>query len=171
MAGGLSAEQAKHLATIRRLIKSNDFADVEQGLVLLDALDDPDLIELITDGLSVDEDGRLVIPAGSEIQKRVKKAYRQDVAFWALSRTDQLQALTTLRLYSWSALQSGDALQGCPSLTTLDLSGCDSLQSVSGLKGLKNLTALDLRRCPRLEGISPKRYHGIDTIHALLSRA
>ena len=130
----MNAEQKKHLSKLRKLIGSDDLDWVQQGLELLDALEEPALWAIFAAGLSVDGEGKVVIPEGGEVHATVAEAHRVHVALWMLNRTGRLQEVTRL-----------------------DLSWCKSLQNVDVLKSLPNLTNLDLRGCASLQGIAPER--------------
>ena len=143
----MNAEQKKHLSKLRKLIGSDDLDWVQQGLELLDALEEPERWAVFAAGLSVDGEGKVVIPEDSEVHGTVAEAHRVGVALWALKRTGRLQEVTRL-----------------------DLGGGKSLQNVDVLEGCTNLTSLDLRECTSLQGIAPEYYGGAATIRALFSR-
>ena len=145
-----NAERYLKISRIREFIKSDDFRAMERGRKLLDTLEDPEHWVVFAEGLSVDGKGRLVIPKGCEVHKRVSGIHRDHVALWALNRTGRLQKVTHLDLSWCKSLQNVDGLRGCTNLTNLNLAKCESLQNVDGLKGCTNLTNLNLAECESL---------------------
>ena len=119
----LSTTQRKHLAAIRRLLKSSTWSDVKQGLALLDASDDAEIWEVMSEGISISEDGSLSLAAG-EVKARVKVASRENVALHVARHMGLLSKLTTL-----------------------NLRGSRTLSDLSPLRGLHNLVEIDLRFC------------------------
>ena len=149
----MNAEQQQHLTKIRKLIGSDDPDWVQQGLELLDALEDPALWAVLAAGLSVDGEGNVVIPEDSEVRATVAGAHRVGVALWALNRTGRLQEVTSLDLNGCMSLENVDGLKGCTNLTSLSLRGCESLENVDGLKGCTDLTTLNLSGCKSLQNV------------------
>ena len=173
---GLSGEQRKQMTGIRKLIKSNDWKDVEQGIALLDGADDMALWDLMTEGVAISGDGTLGISEG-EIKKRVKAAHRVSVALLVAQRSGWLRyqknlrvftakqavdfsgfslpdSITSLKLSCWTARDFGP-LKQFSHLTSLDLSGCKSVRDLSFLQGLKNLASLDLSGCYAVSDLGP----------------
>ena len=89
---GLRKEQRKQLAAVRKLIKSTEWADVKHGLGLLEAINDPELWRICAEGVHISSEGKLEIGHG-EIKKRVKAAYRKNVALFAARHTGLLTRL------------------------------------------------------------------------------
>ena len=149
----LIATQRKQLAAIRKLIKSSRWADVKQGLALIESIRDPDLLALLSEGVSVSADGVLSLGEG-ELKSRVKVS-RQENATLHMAKQAGLQSeRTLLNLKVNRTLSDLQPLQGLSNLTHLDLSYCRVLRDLSGLEGLSNLTTLHLRDCPRLSSLS-----------------
>ena len=140
--------QRKQLAAVRKLLRSSEWSDVQQALVLLAAGNDPQLWSIMTEGISISSAGRLEIGPG-EIRKRTKSANRDNAALHMARKSGHLSALSLLDLSGsfdtpnqW--LSDLQPLQGLTNLTTLDLSYCSVLRDLQPLQGLTNLTTLSL---------------------------
>jgi hypothetical protein len=72
------------VAAIRKLLRGVEAAEVRQGLDLANATGDLGFWESLANGLSVSPTGRVDIPAGCDVHKRVRAAHRLDVALVAL---------------------------------------------------------------------------------------
>ena len=97
----LNKEQKKQLAKVRKLLSSSLWADVHQALVILTALNDPQLWALLGKGLSLASSWRSsnYIEVGiGEIKTRVKAEHRYSVALWAAREVGMLDQLTVLDL-------------------------------------------------------------------------
>ena len=157
-----TAVDKQQLAAIWSLLGQHDSASVQQGIALLRVIDDPAIWASLAEGLSVkdqplwsSENGRLAVPAGCAVHKRVKAAHREPVALWALRQTGRLTGLQTLNLSRCKALTDLTPLAGLTSLQTLNLSFCTALTDVTPLAGLTGLQTLDLSWCYALTDVTP----------------
>ena len=100
-------------------------------------------------GISVDAEGRVVIPDGSEVSTRVDLAHREAVALWALRMTGRLTRVRRLRIASADHLEVLDGLLG---LRELDLSGT-WITDLRGVRSLSDLRTLDLTACTELTSL------------------
>ena len=171
--------QRRQMASIRKLLRSAEWSEVQQGLALLQALNAPQLWRVIERGLSISEGGSLKISSG-EVNTRVRAAHRLSVALWVAHRAGWLDELTTLYLYSspmavLSDLRPLSQLQGLVSLTipccraildltplsgltrleVLDLNCCESLPTLVPLSGLRSVISLTLSCIPTIQDLTP----------------
>ena len=78
----LDRAQKRQLTAARKLLKTDDRAQVLQGLQLLVAAADPALWSVLATGLWVDDHGTIQLTPG-EITRRVKKDHQGIVAVYA----------------------------------------------------------------------------------------
>jgi Leucine-rich repeat (LRR) protein len=178
----LSRDQAQNIRQtqnraqkIIRFLTSPDPDDVEQGLTILDTLEDQQLIDTIASHFVFRSDGRITIRSFkipettlgmllsyfAEKSARVKNMMKQietlDLSLDNfITNVDFLRFctnLTDLNLDECRSLQNVDGLQGLTNLTRLNLFYCRSLQNVDGLQGLTNLRYLNLGDCTSLENV------------------
>ncbi len=167
---------AGQLGAIRKLLGAGDVEGVRQGIALLEALGDRETWIMLADGVSVDDSWNVVVASGSEIHRRVKAAFREEVALRALHGAGQSAKVKALDLNArhytdlqvvrgytklerlnakyLSRLTSLDGVQDLAALESLNLSSCDSLRSVDGLRGLDGLRELSLSGCTALADIT-----------------
>ena len=160
---------------IIKLLSSDDSANVEQGLTILDALEDQQLIDTIASHFVLSSDGRITIRSFkipeetfwmilnyfAEKSDRVKNMLAQieslDISNDFITKVDFLRFctnLTSLELLALESLQNVDGLQGLTNLAWLNLGDCELLQNVNGLQGLTNLTTLYLSYCSSLKNVN-----------------
>ena len=180
----LSRDQAQNIRQtqnraqkIIKFLTSTDPDDVEQGLTILDTLEDQQLIDAIASHFTFDSKSNSIttrrgfkIPEETfgmllnyfaEKSDRVKNMLAQIENLVInynnfITNFDFLRFctnLTTLDLRGCKSMENVDALQGLTNLTKLDLSLCKSLENVDGLKGCTNLNWLDLSLCKSLENV------------------
>ena len=160
---------------IIKLLTSPDPDNVNQGLTILDYLEDQQLINKIASHFTFVSKSSLITIQGFEVSNvtfwmilnyfaeksaRVKYMLAQieslNITDDFITNVDFLRFctnLTTLSLSYCSSLENVNGLEGCTNLTDLDLWRCDSLQNVNGLEGLTNLTTLDLSLCESLQNV------------------
>ncbi|MDQ8159194.1 MAG: leucine-rich repeat domain-containing protein [Gemmatimonadota bacterium] len=163
----------QQVAEIRKLLGQADAAAVWQGIALLRALDNPALWAMLAEGASVDAEGEVHTPSGSEIHKWVRATpdeewggtprFRASVAIWALTSSGRLRDTRELLLRGY-AFEGLAGLQGLDALTSLDLSGSASLTDLTGLGNLPALTSLDLSNNDSLTDLT-----GLGNLPALTS--
>ena len=169
------------LADVRKLLGDHDATTVRQGLEILRALEDRDLWEVIARGVEVTAKGRVSVPDGCEVHRRVRSAHRLEVALWALRGAGRLDAREHLDLSS-SGLSTLRALAGLPRLEVLDVSGCNSLDDLDGMADCPALRSLDLSNaritnvdalagCSTLEALNLAGCSSLTDIGALASCA
>ena len=159
---------------IINLLTSDDPDNVNQGLTILDAFEDQQLIDTIashftfdlesnsitTQGFDLPQELGMILNYFAEKSDRVKNMLDQieslDMTDIFITNVDFLRFCTNLNwlnLRYCSKLQNVDALQGLTNLTRLDLGWCGSLQNVDGLKECTNLTSLNLRWCSSMQNV------------------
>ena len=178
----LSRDQAQNIRQtqnraqkIIRFLTSPDPDDVEQGLTILDTLEDQQLIDTIASHFIFRSDGRITIRSfkipettlgmllsyfaekSARVKNIMKQIERLDLSFDNfITNVDFLRFctnLTSLSLSRCESLQNVNGLVGCTNLNWFKLYGCESLQNVDGLQGLMNLTTLHLRECRSLQNV------------------
>jgi len=178
----LSSDQAQNIRQtqnrakkIIRLLTSPDPDNVEQGLTILDSLEDQQLIDTISNHFGLSSKGRIVIlgfkipdetlgmilsyfaEKSARVKNIMKQIERLDLSFDNfITNVDFLRFcvnLTSLDLYNCTSLQNVNGLQGLMNLTKLNLGRCTSLQNIDGLEGCTNLTTLNLWGCKSLQNI------------------
>ena len=171
----LTNAQRKQLTAVRKLIKSADWADVGQGLALLEASRDPALWAVMEEGISINQEVLMI--GDGEIQKRVKAAHRVSVALIVAQQAGWLRYhrslkisvgkgaldlsgfalpsnITSLRLTGWS-VRDFSPLKSLTHLTALSLHGSRSFRDLSFLSALGRLTSLDLSGCYAVHDLRP----------------
>jgi Leucine-rich repeat (LRR) protein len=161
---------------IIKFLSSTDPDNVEQGLTILDALEDQQLTDTIASyfvfdsksnsittrrGFDLPQELGMILNYFAEKSDRVKYMLAQIENLIIASNNfitnvDFLRFctnLTSLSLSRCKSLQNVDGLEGCTNLNWLDLYYCQSLENVDALKGCTNLNWLDLSRCKSLQNI------------------
>ncbi len=141
---GAAPVDRKQLAELRKLLGQSDAAAVWQGIDLLRALDDPALWATLAEGASVDAEGEVHTPSGSEIHKRVRAGLRASVAVWVLSASGRL-AYTRRLLLPGYAFADYTFTKALPRLKVLDLNSSPLITDLAGLQGLAGLRNLPAR--------------------------
>jgi len=178
----LSSDQVQNIRqtqdSAKKIIKfltSTDPDDVEQGLAILDVLEDQQLTDTIasyfvfdsksnsitTRGFYLPQELGMILNYFSEKSVHVKNMLAQIEKLVInysnfITNVDFLRFctnLTNLDLSYCRSLENVDGLKGCTNLWSLNLYYCDSLQNVNVLKGCTNLTRLDLNQCRSLENV------------------
>ena len=147
------AVDRKQLAQIRKLLGQADAAAVWQGIALLRALDNPALWAMLAEGASVDAEGEVHTPSGSEIHKRVRAGFRASVALWALTYSGRLRNTRQLLIRGY-AFADYTFTQALPTLEVLDVKSSPSITDLAGLQGLNALTSLYLAKCGSLTAVT-----------------
>jgi len=159
---------------IINLLTSPDPDNVNQGLTILDALGDQQLIDTIASHFTFDSESSSITTRGFDLPQELGMilnyfAEKSDRVKYMLAQIESLNItdifitnvdflrfctnLTTLDLRYCKSLENVDGLKECTNLTTLDLEGCGSLQNVDGLKECTNLTSLNLRWCSSMQNV------------------
>jgi Leucine-rich repeat (LRR) protein len=160
---------------IIKFLFSPDPDNVEQGLAILDALEDQQLIDTISNHFVFRSDGRIAIRRFKIPDETLEMilnyfAEKSDRFKDMLAQIEKLVInynnfitnvdflrfctnLTNLDLSWCKSLENVDGLEDCTNLTTLRLNDCSLLQNVDGLKGCTNLTTLDLDGCRSLQNV------------------
>ena len=159
---------------IINLLTSPDPDNVNQGLTILDALGDQQLIDTIASHFTFDSESSSITTRGFDLPQELGMilnyfAEKSDRVKYMLAQIESLNItdifitnvdflrfctnLTTLKLSYCRSLQNVEGLEGCTNLTYLKLRYCRSLQNVDGLQGLMNLTTLYLNGCESLQNI------------------
>ena len=156
----LNKEQRKHMASIRKLIKSRDWSDVRQGIALLKSINEPYIWAIMGEGVQISQAGWLELGPG-EITKRVRKEYQRPLTYWAAHYTGKFRPCRYLDLCMLSyggarnvAVEDLSPLAGLEHLTHLQLNGFRSTD-LSPLSGLTGLTRLTLRGFRSLRDLTP----------------
>ena len=154
---------------IIKLLSSTDPDNVNLGLGILDALENPQpgvsqleyqrlkleyqqLINTIASHFTFDSKSSLITIQGFEVS---------NVTFWMIlnyfaeksSRVQYMLAKIESLNIKDKFMTNVDFLKFCTNLTSLELWGCESLQNVDGLKGCTNLTTLNLWECDSLQNV------------------
>jgi len=147
---------------IIKLLSSRDPDYVNQGLAILDDLEDQQpgvpqleyqrLINTIASHFTFDSKSSLITIQGFEVS---------NVTFWMIlnyfaeksSRVQYMLAKIESLNIKDKFMTNVDFLRFCTNLTSLELWGCKWLQNVDGLKGCTNLTNLNLWECDSLQNV------------------
>jgi len=158
---GLKGEQRKQLAAIRKLIKSKEWADVKQGLALLESVKDEDIWAIFAAGIRLSSDGALM-DSSVELRKRMTHAFRINATLSAARHAGLLDSLTHLDLRPpWGggrehgALRDISPLSGLTALTDLNLHREWNVSDFAPLATLKNLTHLNISFCSQVADLRP----------------
>ena len=165
----------KQLAAVRKLIGQDDAKAVQQGLALLEAVNDPAIWTIFADGVHVDKAGMVIIAPGSEVHKRVKASYRVLVALWAIANSGNANeireldvkenldvmvpllkhfgALRELSVRGFGQARLKDLAYG-PQLEDLTFWHCEELTSLTGVEHCPRLTKLHLSGCVALQSLA-----------------
>ncbi|MEL6343021.1 MAG: leucine-rich repeat domain-containing protein [Myxococcota bacterium] len=164
------------------LLLSNPDPDAAaQGCELLQSLDDPVLLQSLSDGCAINGQGLLRINAA--VREHVHPDHHERVVLTLLRATGRLKhvrvfsphsrcqralpvlrgfdGLKTLHLHAWSSLSDLSAIRSLPSLQELNLWSASSLTDLSPLTTLPALRSLYVSRCSRLEDLSPLKGMGL----------
>ena len=127
-------------SSLKKLLGADDYSFVKQGLELIEALDDPDMIAHFAEGISIGDTGK-VLYQQSTIAAWVLFPFQLDVALFLARRTGLLDSLEVLDL-SNSMVQDLSQIKGLTSLTELRIANCHELKDISILETLPNLQNL-----------------------------
>ena len=152
----LDKEQRRQLASVRKLLRAVEWPDVQQGIHLLQALDDPQLWAVMQGGLRITKSHRLLISDG-ELQRRVRIAHRLSVAVWVAHHAGWLRDCTALQLFTSPSTILSDLrpLAGLERLTALTISCCQAIVDLAPLGTLTGLETLDLSHCEIIPTLAP----------------
>ena len=137
---------------IIKLLTSPDPGNVEQGLTILEALEDQQLTDTIASHFVFRSDGRITI-RGFKIPDQTLGMILNYFAEKSVHVKNMLAQIENLIIASNNFITNVDFLRFCTNLTSLSLSRCKSLENVDGLVGCTNLNWLDLYYCQSLENI------------------
>jgi len=134
------------------LLTSNDPDYVNQGLTILDVLEDQQLINTIASYIVFSSDGRITIRS-FKIPDETLEMILNYFAEKSDGFKNMLAQIENLAIYHNNFITNVDFLRFCTNLTSLDLYDCRSLQNVNGIQGLTNLTWLGLCLCTSLQNV------------------
>ncbi len=165
-------------ASLNALLGAADPVLVRQGVELLRALDDAALWDELATGISVDAQGCLLIAPQAPVRRRVRAAFRVEVALWVLGGSAKgrevheialdgvgegcleaaahVPALRTLRVRA-CAFADLAPLANAAGLRSLHVVGCTSLVEFVGPAGRLDLHTLDVGGCTSLAHLDELR--------------
>ena len=151
---GLNREQKQQVVAVRKLLSAADKNSIQQGFALLMSLQDVAVARVFTEGISIDDGGKISMDAEAERRAHFRqKEHRSAIAVMVLRAAGFLDDFASLDL-SETTISDLTGLEGLTTLKTLNLYRCVRLQDISGLANLINLEELILHRCRKL----PNRY-------------
>ncbi|MEC9071913.1 MAG: hypothetical protein VX938_06010, partial [Myxococcota bacterium] len=154
----LPADSRKAMAQLRKLLKASDWDSVKQAVELATALGMPEIMATLSEGVSLDADGRLVVGTNSEIHKRVKATMRMPAAFLVACASGLLEGVTVLDLgmerEDRAFLTDLSPVAGHTSILHLKIQ-LFPITDLSPLETLVNLEVLDIMDCSHLEDVTP----------------
>ena len=133
------------MAAARKLLRSHEWAEVREGLLLLQHLNDPQLWALMMEGVSFAGGNTLYLEAG-EIKKRVKEVNRYTAALFAARETGALAGRESIQFRR--DIVDLRPLEGLTQLTAASLNCAPALRDLSPIASLRGLTKLTLRCSP-----------------------
>jgi Leucine-rich repeat (LRR) protein len=147
-------ELKQNITKIKKFLKQRDYGNIDTGIELARALDEPAVFEALLGGWYIYEGELLFFPnyTGESLIKRWS-----DESWWyfayalvnligyapkntKVDKSLEHANIKTLSL-TYSSLQNVDGLTNLTTLTSLDLYYCDSLQNVDGLANCTISTA------------------------------
>lgn len=134
----------KQLAALRKLLRQGDPREVRHGLALMEALEDTEFLDWFSAGVEVDPAGEIVVDRASEVHRRVRPMFRQEVALWALWRTGKLADVAALRVPGPCVFSDLDVLHAVSDLKLLVVGARAGAMSLDGLRACTRLERLRL---------------------------
>jgi len=159
-------EELTYAQKIIKLLISDDSANVQQGLSILDALEDPQpgfsqleyqqLIDTIASHFVFDSKSNSITTQGFDLPQEIVPQQLGMILNYFAEKSDRvknmLDQIERLNIAN-DFITNVDFLRFCKNLTSLKLNGCTSLENVDGLQGLTNLTDLNLYKCELLQNV------------------
>ena len=147
----------------RDRLRSPELKDVLAGLSMLEYLDAPYPWQALSQGATIDADGRPGLLHTAAVCDLVVPPYRGLVALWALRKSGGLDHTARLDLSPLArVLFDINLLAGLEKLTELSLAGCEHLRTIRSLHTLPRLKWLDLSDCDGLTDLDEiGQLHGL----------
>ncbi len=166
-------ELKENTAKIKKLLKQRDYGNIDTGIELARALDEPAVFEALLGGCSIDKEGKLIsskmFTGTGPAQPFLNYAMLNLIAY-APENTELDESLKLFNIKLLNFVQKPLAYGALPftdlvwtdlpsciacftNLTSLDLSNCLSLQNLDVLANLTNLTSLSLYGCKSLQNV------------------
>ena len=102
---GLSKGQRAQLSSIQQMLDLSEWSDVKHGLVLLEAINDPQLWAHVSAGVSIQSSGQLQIDSGY-LRRHVQTENQVNAALFVLAKQPAMATITTLILIISTTIQA-----------------------------------------------------------------